>query len=142
MTQLGWEEDHRIRFFGDHGPPVITLHGGPGAYGGALRLAQGLSREFRVIEPWQRPSGDRPLTVAVHVKDLHDLIRSRYKGESPALVGASWGAMLDSGRKYLSETPWYSFSAGMAIFLVVLSLNLFGDGLRDALDPRLRGISG
>ena len=50
--------------------------------------------------------------------------------------------MLDSGRKYLSETPWYSISAGMAIFLVVLSLNLLGDGLRDALDPRLRGRSG
>ena len=51
----------------------------------------------------------------------------------------SWGAMLDSGRKYLDQTPWYSFSAGAAIFLVVLSLNLLGDGLRDALDPRLRG---
>ena len=51
----------------------------------------------------------------------------------------SWGAMLDSGRKYLDQTPWYSFSAGAAIFLVVLSLNLLGDGLRDALDPRLQG---
>jgi peptide/nickel transport system permease protein len=51
----------------------------------------------------------------------------------------SWGAMLDSGRKYLDQTPWYSFSAGASIFLVVLSLNLLGDGLRDALDPRLRG---
>ena len=51
----------------------------------------------------------------------------------------SWGAMLDTGRKYLSQTPWYSFSAGAAIFLVVLSLNLLGDGLRDALDPRLKG---
>ena len=51
----------------------------------------------------------------------------------------SWGAMLDTGRKYLDQTPWYSFSAGAAIFLVVLSLNLLGDGLRDALDPRLKG---
>jgi peptide/nickel transport system permease protein len=51
----------------------------------------------------------------------------------------SWGAMLDSGRKYLDQTPWYSFSAGAAIFLAVLSLNLLGDGVRDALDPRLQG---
>jgi peptide/nickel transport system permease protein len=51
----------------------------------------------------------------------------------------SWGAMLDTGRKYLSQTPWYSFSAGAAIFLAVLSLNLLGDGLRDAFDPRLKG---
>jgi peptide/nickel transport system permease protein len=49
----------------------------------------------------------------------------------------SWGAMLDVGRRYLDQTPWYSVSAGAAIFLVVLSLNLLGDGLRDALDPRL-----
>ncbi len=51
----------------------------------------------------------------------------------------SWGAMLDTGRKFLSQTAWYAFSAGAAIFLAVLSLNLIGDGLRDALDPRLQG---
>lgn len=51
----------------------------------------------------------------------------------------SWGAMLDTGRKYLGQTPWYSFAAGAAIFVTVLSLNLLGDGLRDALDPRLQG---
>jgi peptide/nickel transport system permease protein len=53
----------------------------------------------------------------------------------------SWGSMLDFGRKYLTQTPWYSVSAGAAIFLAVLSLNLLGDGLRDALDPRLRRYS-
>jgi peptide/nickel transport system permease protein len=51
----------------------------------------------------------------------------------------SWGAMLDTGRKYLDQTPWYSASAGAAIFLTALGLNLLGDGLRDALDPRLHG---
>ena len=50
----------------------------------------------------------------------------------------SWGAMLDTGRNYLEQTPWYSASAGGAIFLTVLSLNLLGDGLRDVLDPRLK----
>jgi peptide/nickel transport system permease protein len=53
----------------------------------------------------------------------------------------SWGSMLDFGRKYLTQTPWYSVAAGAAIFLAVLSLNLLGDGLRDALDPRLRRAS-
>ncbi len=52
----------------------------------------------------------------------------------------SWGAMLDTGRKYLDQTPWYSVAAGGAILLAVLGLNLLGDGLRDALDPRLRGL--
>jgi peptide/nickel transport system permease protein len=50
----------------------------------------------------------------------------------------SWGAMLDMGRRYLTQTPWYSTTAGAAVFLAVLSLNLVGDGLRDALDPRLQ----
>jgi peptide/nickel transport system permease protein len=50
----------------------------------------------------------------------------------------SWGAMLNTGRQFLTQTAWYSFSSGAAIFLAVLSLNLVGDGLRDCLDPRLR----
>jgi ABC-type dipeptide/oligopeptide/nickel transport system permease subunit len=53
----------------------------------------------------------------------------------------SWGSMLDFGRKDLGQTPWYSVAPGAAIFLAVLSLNLLGDGLRDALDPRLRRVS-
>ena len=52
----------------------------------------------------------------------------------------SWGAMLDTGRKYLDQTAWYSVAAGGAILVAVLGLNLLGDGLRDALDPRLRGL--
>lgn len=51
----------------------------------------------------------------------------------------SWGTMLDQGRIFMTQTVWYSISAGMAIFLSVLGLNLVGDGLRDVLDPRLRG---
>jgi pimeloyl-ACP methyl ester carboxylesterase len=94
IDQIGWNKNRRIRFHGDHGPLVITLHGGPGATGSAVRLAQGLSRDFRVIEPWQRPSGEIPLTVAVHIQDLRNLILSRCKGEKPVLVGSSWGAML------------------------------------------------
>ena len=94
MTELGWQDGTRIRFHGDRGSPVITLHGGPGAYGGAARLAQGLSSDFRVIEPWQRPGGGIPLSVAVHVEDLHNLILSRLSAEKPVLVGSSWGAML------------------------------------------------
>ena len=51
----------------------------------------------------------------------------------------SWGAMLDTGRKYLDQTPWYSVASGGAILVAVLGLNLLGDGLRDVFDPRLRG---
>ena len=94
MEQPGWQTNRRIRLHGDRGPFVIVLHGGPGGAGSAVHVAQGLSQEYRVMEPWQRQSGGRPLTVAVHVRDLHGLIRSRCSGQRPALVGTSWGAML------------------------------------------------
>lgn len=52
----------------------------------------------------------------------------------------SWGAMLQQGRQFMSQNVVYSIAAGGAIFLTVLGLNLVGDGLRDVLDPRLRGL--
>ena len=51
---------------------------------------------------------------------------------------AEWGIMLSEGHKFIRLAPHASIIPGLAIFLVVLSLNLLGDGLRDALDPRLR----
>ena len=53
--------------------------------------------------------------------------------------GAAWGAMVSEGRRYLLSTPVLSFAPGLAIMLVVFAFNMVGDGLRDALDPRLRG---
>jgi peptide/nickel transport system permease protein len=50
----------------------------------------------------------------------------------------SWGAMLSAGREYLEMAPWLCMAPGAAIFLTTLSFNFVGDGLRDALDPRLR----
>lgn len=48
----------------------------------------------------------------------------------------SWGGMLSNAREQFFTTPWTSIFPGLAIFLAVLGLNLFGDGLRDLLDPR------
>lgn len=50
----------------------------------------------------------------------------------------SWGSMLNFAQAYLSTAPWMAIYPGLAIFITVLSLNLLGDGLREALDPRLR----
>jgi ABC-type dipeptide/oligopeptide/nickel transport system permease subunit len=52
---------------------------------------------------------------------------------------ATWGAMVSVGYQYLLGNPLMSFAPGFAIMLVVLAFNMAGDGLRDALDPRLRG---
>ena len=54
--------------------------------------------------------------------------------------GAAWGAMVNDGYYYLITNPILSFAPGLAIMLTVFSFNMLGDGLRDALDPRLRGV--
>jgi peptide/nickel transport system permease protein len=46
-----------------------------------------------------------------------------------------WGAMLSTARDFLFQAPWYAFFPGISIVLLVFSLNLVGDGLRDAIDP-------
>ena len=50
----------------------------------------------------------------------------------------AWGAMVNDGRLYINDAWWISFFPGLCIFLLVMSLNFFGDWLRDRLDPRLR----
>ncbi|HEY2131478.1 MAG TPA: ABC transporter permease [Acetobacteraceae bacterium] len=50
----------------------------------------------------------------------------------------SWGSMLNSAQRFLTQAPWLAIFPGAAIFLAVLSFNLVGDGLRDALDPKRR----
>ena len=48
----------------------------------------------------------------------------------------SWGGMLNTAKNYMTQAPWMAIWPGLSIFITVLAFNLFGDGLRDALDPR------
>jgi len=50
----------------------------------------------------------------------------------------SWGSMLNAAQRYLSQAPWMALYPGLAIFAIVLALNVLGDGLRDVLDPKHR----
>ncbi|WP_019415777.1 nickel transporter permease [Paenisporosarcina sp. TG20] len=50
----------------------------------------------------------------------------------------SWGLMLNTGRGFMETSPWVAIFPGLAIMITVLSFNVLGDGLRDALDPRLK----
>ena len=52
----------------------------------------------------------------------------------------AWGSMVSDSRRYLLSNPMLSIAPGVAIMLLVFSFNMVGDGLRDALDPRLRGV--
>ena len=92
-----------VRRYGNSGPLVLVLHGGPAAVGDVAPVAKGLSESFRAVEPWQRGSGGPPLTVARHIADLHELAVD-LGGDSPvAIVGHSWGAML--ALCYAAEHP-------------------------------------
>ncbi|WP_243735107.1 ABC transporter permease [Paenibacillus turpanensis] len=51
---------------------------------------------------------------------------------------AEWGVMLSQGQKFIRSAPHVSILPGLAIFLIVLAINLIGDGLRDALDPKIK----
>ena len=128
----------RIREYGASGPPVLVLHGGPGAPGYMAPLARELADSFGVLEPFQRGSGGERLTVARHLADLHEVVESGCGSERPALVGHSWGAML--ALAYAAAHP------GCAASLVLIGCGTFDPAARDHLraireqrtDERLR----
>lgn len=51
---------------------------------------------------------------------------------------ATWGNILSDGKRFIFDAPWLTFAPGLAILIVVLAFNLFGEGLRDVLNPKLR----
>ena len=61
-----------------------------------------------------------------------------YLGLGVQAPNPEWGALVSAGRNYLKSAPYMTIIPGVCIMIVVLSLNLFGDGLRDALDPQLK----
>jgi pimeloyl-ACP methyl ester carboxylesterase len=92
-----------VRHYGESGPLVLVLHGGPAAAGDVAPVAKGISGSFHAVEPWQRGSGERPLTVARHIADLHELIEQLGGHSRVAILGHSWGAML--ALCYAAEHP-------------------------------------
>jgi peptide/nickel transport system permease protein len=62
-----------------------------------------------------------------------------YLGVGISPPAAAWGSMINQGQGYLLSNPLLAFAPGLALMLVVFAFNVVGDGLRDALDPRLRG---
>jgi ABC-type dipeptide/oligopeptide/nickel transport system permease subunit len=84
-----------------------------------------------------------PLTVQVTLTFSHAILLESYLsflglGTQPPYP--SWGTMLQEGRTFLESAPWMSIFPGLAIMLAVLGFNLLGDGIRDALDPRVRSL--
>ena len=61
-----------------------------------------------------------------------------YIGLGVALPTPEWGALLSASKQFIIQAPYLCFFPGLAIMITVMSINLVGDGLRDALDPKLK----
>jgi peptide/nickel transport system permease protein len=101
-----------------------------------------LSIMFRHILPNLLPIVIISITLSLSGLILYEVVLT-YLGLGLEPGAGSWGAMIDAARLELAREPvvwWNLVSAAVALFILVLALNLFGDALRDAIDPRLRGL--
>jgi peptide/nickel transport system permease protein len=101
------------------------------------------ARDWRIMLRHVLPNCLPPLIVLVTLQLGMAILTEAslsYIGIGISPPGAAWGNMVSEGYKFLMMNPVLSFAPGLSIMLVVLAFNLVGDGLRDALDPRLRGI--
>jgi peptide/nickel transport system permease protein len=97
--------------------------------------------EFRILTRHVLRNSFAPILInasfvfatAVHVEAVLSFLGL---GAAPPLP--TWGSMLSDARGYIREANWYIFFPGMALAITVLGLNMLGDGIRDALDPRMR----
>jgi peptide/nickel transport system permease protein len=97
--------------------------------------------EFRIMFKELLPNAIAPVLVSATLNVANAVLMESYisflgYGVQPPL--ASWGNMLTNAQSYFDLAPWLAILPGLMITLTVMSFNFLGDGLRDALDPRLR----
>jgi len=108
-----------------------------------VEAALGLgARDRRVVMRHILPNSLPPVIVQTSLRMATVLLTASglgFLGLGVQPPSPEWGAMLANARDYLFEAPHVTLAPGLAITLVVIGFNLLGDGLRDLLDPRLRG---
>ena len=98
------------------------------------------AKHGRIIFRHISPNVASPLIVQTSVTIAYAILTEAslsYLGLGTEILTPTWGNILNEGRTYLEQAPWISIFSGMAIMVAVLAFNLVGDGLRDALDPRV-----
>jgi ABC-type dipeptide/oligopeptide/nickel transport system permease subunit len=100
------------------------------------------ARPLRLMAQHIWPNVTAPIIVQASLRVATAIVTEAglsFLGVGVPPPAASWGAMLRSSYQYTETAPWLAVFPGAAIFLTVLATNLFGDALRSALDPRMRG---
>ena len=103
-------------------------------------LASG-ARHGRILLRHVLPNGLAPLIVQLTFIFAYAILTEAvlsFLGMGPQPPTPTWGNIIAEGRNYIREAPWIALFPGIAIAVTVLGLNLLGDGLRDALDPRMK----
>jgi len=98
-------------------------------------------RDMRILARYVLPNALAPLLVQTTLSMAAAILAEAglsFLGLGVQPPTPSWGQMLSAAQGYMSSAPWLAYWPGLAIFVSVLGFNLFGDGLRDAFDPRLR----
>ena len=98
-------------------------------------------RDARIVWLAVLPSAAAPLIVEVSLRLAYAILYEAalsFLGLGTQPPMPSWGMMVAEARRFLALAPWATVAPGLAIMVVVLGFNLLGDGLRDALDPRLK----
>lgn len=99
------------------------------------------ARDVRVMIRHVLPNTLAPITVQATLGLGYAILAEAslsYLGLGTAPPTPAWGMMVYSGRGFMEQAPWVAVFPGLAIMLTVMAFNLCGDGLRDALDPRLK----
>ena len=106
----------------------------------AAAKALGLSN-FRIIFRHMMPNAIAPVLVSATIGIATAILTEAglsFLGFGVPPPHATWGNILSDGKRFIFDAPWLTFIPGIAILMVVLSFNLFGEGLRDVMNPKLR----
>jgi len=106
----------------------------------ASARALGLNN-FRIIFRHMMPNAVAPVLVSATIGIASAILTEAglsFLGFGVPPPHATWGNILSGGKGFIFDAPWLTFVPGIAILIVVLSFNLFGEGLRDVLNPKLR----
>ncbi len=96
---------------------------------------------FRIIFRHMMPNAVAPVLVSSTIGIATAILTEAglsFLGFGVPPPHATWGNILSDGKRFIFDAPWLTFIPGIAILIVVLCFNLFGEGLRDALNPKLR----